>query len=90
MRLLARPLVAVLIAGVLLVVRVLSADTSDKGLFDLTKFGPAALVPGYESDMPGFRDKLSDADIWGVLSYIESTWPADIRARQQKMNERKP
>ena len=67
MRLLARRLVAVLIAGVLLVVRVLSADTSDKGLFDLTKFGPAALVPGYESDMPGFSDKLSDADIWAVL-----------------------
>jgi mono/diheme cytochrome c family protein len=35
--------------------------------------------------MPGFEDKLSDADIWAVLSYIESTWPADIRAKQQRM-----
>jgi mono/diheme cytochrome c family protein len=48
---------------------------SDKQLFEMTKLGPGALVPGYESDMPGFKDKLSDADIWAVLSYIESTWP---------------
>src|SRR5262249_7597161 len=58
---------------------------SDKQLFDMTKVGPGALVPGYQSDMPGFKDKLSDADIWAVLSYIESTWPPDIRAKQQRM-----
>src|SRR5215831_13548501 len=63
---------------------------SDKQLFDMTKLGPGALVSGYESDMPGFKDKLSDADIWAVISYIESTWPADIRAKQQRMNEPKP
>ena len=50
-----------------------------------TKVGLGALVPGYQSDMPGFKDKLSDADIWAVLSYIESTWPPDIRAKQQRM-----
>jgi len=55
---------------------------SDKQLFDMTKIGPGVLVPGYESDMPGFADKLRDADIWAVVSYIESTWPADIRDRQ--------
>jgi mono/diheme cytochrome c family protein len=59
---------------------------SDKQLFDMTEFGTGALVPGYQSDMPGFADKLSDADIWAVLSYIESTWPADIRAKQQRLN----
>jgi len=59
---------------------------SDKQLFDMTKRGPGALVPGYQSDMPGFADKLRDADIWAVLSYIESTWPTDIRAKQQRMN----
>ena len=59
---------------------------SDKQLFDMTKIGPAGLLPGYESDMPGFKDILSDADIWAVLSYIESTWPPEIRARQQRMN----
>ena len=58
---------------------------SDKQLFDMTKIGPAGLVPGYQSDMPGFADKLSYADIWAVLSYIESTWPGDIRAKQQRM-----
>jgi mono/diheme cytochrome c family protein len=59
---------------------------SDKQLFEMTKIGPAGLAPGYQSDMPGFKDVLSDADIWAVLSYIESTWPPEIRARQQRMN----
>jgi mono/diheme cytochrome c family protein len=59
---------------------------SDEQLFEMTKFGPGALVPGYQSDMPGFEDKLSDAEIWAVLSYIESTWPAQIRERQARMN----
>jgi mono/diheme cytochrome c family protein len=60
---------------------------SDKQLFGMTKIGPAGLVPGYQSDMPGFKDILSDADILAVLSYIESTWPADIRERQQRMGQ---
>jgi mono/diheme cytochrome c family protein len=62
---------------------------SDKQLFDMTKIGPAGLLPGYESDMPGFKDILSDADIWAVLSYIESTWPSEIRQRQMRMNARR-
>ena len=62
---------------------------SDEQLFDMTKLGPGGLVPGYQSDMPGFKDKLSDADIWAVLSYIESTWPTDIRERQQRMSKDK-
>jgi len=61
---------------------------SDKQLFDMTKIGPAGLVPGYQSDMPGFKDILVDADIWAVLSFIESTWPADIRERQQRLNRK--
>jgi mono/diheme cytochrome c family protein len=62
---------------------------SDRQLFDMTKIGPAGLLPGYQSDMPGFKDILSDADIWAVLSYIESTWPTDIRERQQRFNQNK-
>ena len=58
---------------------------SDKQLFDMTRIGPARLVPGYQSDMPGFKDILSDADIWAVLSFIESRWSPDIRQRQQRM-----
>jgi mono/diheme cytochrome c family protein len=61
---------------------------SDKQLFDMTKIGPGGLLPGYQSDMPGFKDILVDADIWAVLSYIQSTWPADIRERQQRLNNR--
>jgi mono/diheme cytochrome c family protein len=63
---------------------------SDKQLFDMTKIGLAGLVAGYQSDMPGFEDKLSDADIWAVLSYIESTWPPEIRQRQMRMNASRP
>ena len=64
----------------------LRPEYADKQLFDITKLGPGALVPGYETDMPGYKDKLSDADIWAVLSYIESTWPSEIRAKQQRIN----
>jgi mono/diheme cytochrome c family protein len=59
---------------------------SDRQLFDTTKNGTARLMPGYETDMPAYKNVLSDADIWAVLSFIESTWPADIRDRQQRMN----
>lgn len=58
----------------------------DKALFQVTKYGMRAMVPDRESDMPGFEGVLTDADIWAVLSFIESTWPADIRAKQQRMN----
>jgi len=51
-------------------------------LFALTKQGPAALVGGgYQSDMPAYEGTLSDDEIWAVLSYIKSRWPAEIRAR---------
>ena len=50
--------------------------------------GTAGIVPGYESDMPAYRVKLSDADIWAVLSFIQSTWPPDIQERQQRMSQR--
>jgi mono/diheme cytochrome c family protein len=60
---------------------------SDRQLFDRVKNGTAASLPrGYETDMPAYRDQLGDADIWAVISYIESTWPSDIRERQQRLN----
>jgi mono/diheme cytochrome c family protein len=58
-------------------------------LFEMTKRGISEIVPGYQTDMPKYEGVLRDTDIWAVLSYIESTWPPDIRARQQRMNERK-
>ena len=60
---------------------------SDRQLFDMVKNGTAAMMPGYETDMPAYKDALSDADIWAVLSFIESTWPPNIRERQQRMNQ---
>jgi mono/diheme cytochrome c family protein len=53
----------------------------------MVKNGTAGMMPqGNETDMPAYKDVLSDADIWAVLSFIENTWPADIRERQQRMN----
>ena len=58
---------------------------ADKNLFDMIKKGMPSIIPDYKTDMPIFKSVLSDADIWAVLSFIESTWPADIRARQQQV-----
>ena len=59
-------------------------------MFGMTKNGTVSMMPpGYKTAMPACKDKLGDADIWAVISYIESTWPADIRAKQQRMNQEK-
>jgi mono/diheme cytochrome c family protein len=63
---------------------------SDEQLFDMVKNGTAGLMPGYETDMPAYKETLSDVDISAVLSFIESTWPADIRTRQQSISRRPP
>ncbi len=55
----------------------------DQMLFDITKFGTTAFVGGgYKSNMIGFEEQLSDAEIWAVLSFIKSRWPPRIRAAQ--------
>jgi len=60
----------------------------DDQLFLVTKQGTQAVAgPGYKTDMRGFGDVLSDADIWAVLAYIKSSWPPEIRARHKRMNE---
>ncbi|TCL00496.1 mono/diheme cytochrome c family protein [Shimia isoporae] len=52
---------------------------ADDVLFAITKFGTEKVVgQGYESDMPGFEDTLSDQDILDVLAYIKSTWPDEV------------
>lgn len=62
------------------------ADT----LFRLTKYGVGALInePDYPSNMPIYEGVLSDEEIIAVLSYIKSTWPEDVRARHNKMENR--
>ena len=52
----------------------------------MVKNGTASMLPGYETDMPSYKDTLSDADIWAVISFIESTWAPNIRERQERMN----
>ena len=49
---------------------------ADAVLFGITKYGvtPKYAPPGYQSDMPAFEGRLSDDDIWAVLSFIESHW----------------
>ena len=54
---------------------------NDDQLFEITERGTEAVVGGdYKSDMPGFSDTLDDAEVWAVLAYIKSQWPADIQA----------
>jgi len=58
-------------------------------LFALTKQGPAVIAGGgYQSDMPAYAGTLSDAEIWAVLSYLKSRWPAEIQARHSQISRR--
>jgi mono/diheme cytochrome c family protein len=61
----------------------------DEQLFAVTKHGTEAIVGGdYRSDMIGFADVLSDAEIRAVLAFIKSRWPVEIRERQAEIDER--
>ncbi len=61
----------------------------DGVLFQLTKFGPAALVgEGYESDMPGYEGTLTDEEILAILSFIKSEWPEEIQLQHDGVNTR--
>jgi hypothetical protein len=42
----------------------------------------------YESDMIGFSDRLCEAEIIAVLSYIKSTWPEDVIEIHNEINAR--
>jgi hypothetical protein len=39
-----------------------------------------------EKAMPKFERTLTNAEIVAILSYIKSTWPPEIRARQDSVN----
>lgn len=61
---------------------------ADQLLFDYTKKGGQALTPeGFKSAMPAFGDKLSDEQIWQVLSFIKSRWSLEAQIRQARMNK---
>lgn len=49
-------------------------------LFNITKYGVQHYAgPQYHSAMPRYEGTLADEDIVAVLSYIQSTWPLDVR-----------
>ncbi|WP_417722027.1 c-type cytochrome [Salipiger sp.] len=59
----------------------------DDVLLRITRLGTAAVVGnGYESNMPGFADRLGDAQIEAVLAYIKSTWPEELREHQAEIS----
>lgn len=61
----------------------------DELLYAVTKYG-SAVVTGQpvETDMPIFNGILGDREIAAALAYIKSTWPEDIRAQHDALNER--
>jgi len=61
---------------------------ADDELFGMVKDGFAAYAPpGYQTDMMGFADQLSDDEIWAVLAFIKSKWPPEFREYQAKITE---
>ena len=61
----------------------------DHMLLQITALGTAAFAGGgYQSDMPGYREVLSDQEILAILSFIKSTWPEEIRQRHDQISAR--
>jgi mono/diheme cytochrome c family protein len=53
----------------------------DRWIFTTVKAGgQATAAPGTTSTMPALGGSMSDEQIWAVIAYIKSTWPADLRA----------
>jgi mono/diheme cytochrome c family protein len=58
----------------------------DRVLLDIVQRGTAAVVGrGYESDMPGFADTYTEAEIRDVLAWIKSQWPDRERQTQAQI-----
>lgn len=62
---------------------------ADKLLFGIIKEGvvPPYGPPNYKTDMPAWGTTLSDEDIWAVIAYIKSRWPAEAQKIQKEINE---
>ncbi len=62
-------------------------EHSDAELIAMIKTGRAASAPAdYVSDMPAFKDTLSDAEIDAILAFIKSQWSPGVRAYQAALN----
>ncbi len=58
----------------------------DKFLFNVTKFGIPSCDGETPAPMPRYGDTLSDTEIIEILSFIKSTWPADLREYHDYLN----
>jgi mono/diheme cytochrome c family protein len=58
----------------------------DALLFRMTRDGMSDIIPGHESNMPGFGGVLSDEEIWAVLAYIKNQWPREALDYQQRID----
>ncbi|MGR3632537.1 MAG: c-type cytochrome [Limimaricola soesokkakensis] len=58
----------------------------DRMLREIILRGTAAMVgKGYQSDMPGFEDLLTEAEGETILDYLISEWPERKRAHQARV-----
>ena len=61
---------------------------ADQWLFEIVKLGGKYHAPSrYRSAMPAYQDMLSDEEIWAVLSFIKSRWPAATQGEQERRNK---
>ncbi|HEY6306823.1 MAG TPA: c-type cytochrome [Candidatus Angelobacter sp.] len=44
---------------------------------------------GSKNDMPGFKDKLQDEQIWHVVNFLRSLWPESKRPKLESVAEPK-
>jgi len=60
-------------------------------LFSYTKLGGKETLAergmDFDSGMPGFGGTLSDAEIWGILNYMKSTWSERMLQTQSQRTE---
>ena len=62
----------------------------DQMLFEFTKYGPQRYAGAdYKSAMPAYEGKLSDEEIWNVLAFIKSQWPAEIQKKHTEVFSQK-
>lgn len=61
---------------------------TDELLFGITKYGLAEFsgLKNHKTDMPIYKDILTDEEIIAVLSYIKSTWPLDLQQHHDELN----
>jgi mono/diheme cytochrome c family protein len=60
----------------------------DQWLFTTIKEGGQATAPpGYTSAMPALDGGMTDEQIWTVIAYIKSTWPANIQTAQPQVQQ---